>query len=745
MNRHSDNVFEPSAPVFPEAYLPLPTRQTTLRDYWIALTKRRWMIVLFVAAVMILTTVITLKTTPIYDAVGRIAINRESSALFPFKDSSSADEDYYGISMETQVRILRSNSLALRVIRHLGLDRNRAFTASAVPAAIPTEPMANPAAMDPKEESRLLEEFRAGLRLATVANTRIIEIHFMSPDPRLAADIVNSLVTSYIEQNYQTKFESTTQTSDWLSQQLADLRVKVETSQERLVRFQQEKGIVGLDDKQNTTTEKLGDLNKELTAAESDRIQKEANYRLASTGSPDLLGRSTDLLQNLRVREGTLKQEYALLGTQFGSSHPKVRETRNQLDQVQSDITAEVARIAAQIHNEYLTALQRESMVRAELEQQKHEANQLAQNAIEFNILKRDVEANRQLYEGLLQKMKEASIEVGLRSSNVRVVDSARVPLSPSTPDIPRNLGLGLLVGLCGGIGLAFLLETLDNTLYTPEQVEMACGLPVLGVVPLFARPNASSLKPAGLALATADLRDHRFELFALTRPNSEVAESYRALRTSILLSAPEAAPQVILVTSALPQEGKTTTCANVAIVLAQRGMRVLLVDADLRRPGVHKAFGVGCETGLSTLLTGNNTMEEVTIRYPQLPNLCLLPAGPQPPAPAELISSLQMKALLAQWRKDFDHIIIDSPPAVSVTDPVVLSADVDSVILVVRSGKTPKDALQRAEDLLFQVNARVMGVIVNAINVASPGHYYYYHGVNGSDGYHNSEVVSGK
>jgi capsular exopolysaccharide synthesis family protein len=567
----------------------------------------------------------------------------------------------------------------------------------------------------------------------------------MSPDPHLAADIVNALVTSYIEQNYQTKFESTTQTSDWLSQQLADLRVKVETSQEKLIRFQQAKGIVGIDDKQNTTTEKLGDLNKELTAAESDRIQKDANYRLASTGSPDLLGRSTDMLQNLRVREGTLKQDYALLGTQFGSSHPKVRETKNQLDQVQSDIRAEVTRIATQIQNEYLTALQRESMVRAELEQQKHEVNQLAQDAIEFNILKRDVDANRQLYEGLLQKMKEASIEVGLRSSNIRVVDSARVPLSPSTPDVPRNLGMGLLVGLCGGIGLAFLLETLDNCVYTPEQVEMASGLRVIGVVPMFAHPDASRLKPAGLALAKADLGDCRFELLALTRPNSEVAESYRALRTSILLSAPEAPPRVILVTSALPQEGKTTTCANASIVLAQRGMRVLLVDADLRRPGVHKAFGVGCETGLSTLLTGNSTMEEVIIRYPKLPNLCLLPAGPQPPAPSELISSLQMKALLAQWRKDFDHIIIDSPPAISVTDPVILSAEVDSVILVVRSGKTPKDALQRAEDLLFQVNARVMGVILNAINLASPGHYYYYHGVNGSDGYHNSEVVSGK
>jgi uncharacterized protein involved in exopolysaccharide biosynthesis len=477
--------------VLPEAYLPLPARETTLRDYWITLTKRRWMIALFVAAVMILTTVITLKTTRIYDAVGRIAINRESSGLFPFKDSvSSADEDY-GISMETQVRILRSNSLALRVIRHLELDKNRAFTPSAVPAASRTEPMENPAAMDPGEESRLLELFRAGLKLAPVANTRIVEIHFMSPDPHLAADIVNALVTSYIEQNYQTKFESTTQTSDWLSQQLADLRVKVETSQEKLVRFQQAKGIVGIDDKQNTTTEKLGDLNKELTAAESDRIQKDANYRLASTGSPDLLGRSTDMLQNLRVREGTLKQDYALLGTQFGSSHPKVRETKNQLDQVQSDIRAEVTRIATQIQNEYLTALQRESMVRAELEQQKHEVNQLAQDAIEFNILKRDVDANRQLYEGLLQKMKEASIEVGLRSSNIRVVDSARVPLSPSTPDVPRNLGLGLLVGLCGGIGLAFLLETLDNSIYTPEQVEMASGLRVLGVVPMFAHPDA--------------------------------------------------------------------------------------------------------------------------------------------------------------------------------------------------------------------------------------------------------------
>ncbi len=725
----------------------MPQRETTIRDYWLILTKQRWTIIAFASVVLILTTIATFKTTPIYDAVGRIAVNRESADALPFKDSATpnTDEDYT-IAMETQVRILHSDNLAMRVIRKLGLDNNVNFTGVAKTQAPAGELPTTSPTIDTREETKLIDTFRGGLKVATVNNTRLIEIHYSNRDPRLAADIVNGIVSSYIEQNYQTKFESAMQTSDWLSRQLADLKLKVETSQEKLIRFQREKGIVGIDEKQNLTTSKLDELSKELTETEADRIQKEANYELAATGNPELMARSpSEMLGQLRGRESTLKQEYALLKTQFGTNYPKVVEIKNQLDQVQDDINAEVKRMATQIKNEYLAAQQRENMVLARMEEQKREANELNQNAIEFNILKRDVDANRQLYEGLLQKLKEASLEAGLHSNNIRVVDSARVPLAPTSPDIPRNLGLGLILGLCGGVGLAFLLESLDNTVRTPEQAELVSGLPTLGVVPQFLRADAPRLHPAKLSLANSEPASRRAELIAQLRPNSEAAECYRSLRTSILLSALDSPPKVLLVTSPLPQEGKTTTSVNCAIVLAQRGSRVLLVDADLRRPGVHRAFGFDRKGGLSTVLAGTTTIESVMKTYPEVPNLFILPAGPPPPHPAELLDASKMRSLIAEWRKEYDHVIIDTPPALSVTDPVLLSVEADSIILVIRSGKTTKDALRRAGELLWQVNARVMGIVVNGIDLGSPDHYYYYYGAKAGGHYYDTEAAAEK
>ena len=724
----------------------MPQRETTIRDYWVILTKQRWTIIAFASVVLILTTIATFKTTPIYDAVGRIAINRESADALPFKDSASnpvADEDYT-IAMETQVRILHSDNLAMRVIRKLGLDNNPNFTGISKPQTASNELPTTSPTIDTRQESELINTFRTGLKVATVNNTRLIEIHYLNPNPRLAADIVNTIVSSYVEQNYQTKFESAMQTSDWLSRQLADLKLKVETSQEKLIRFQREKGIVGIDEKQNLTTSKLDELSKELTSTEADRIQKEANYELAATGNPELMARSpSEMLGHLRERESTLKQEYAQLKTQFGAGYPKVVEVKNQLDQIQGDMDAEVKRMATQIKNEYLAAQQRENMVLARMEGQKREANELNQNAIEFNILKRDVDANRQLYEGLLQKLKEASLEAGLHSNNIRVIDSARVPLAPSSPDIPRNLAIGLILGLCGGVGLAFLLESLDNTVRTPEQAEIASGLPSLGVVPQFLRVDTARLHPTKLSLANGDSATRCAELIAHVRPNSEAAECYRSLRTSILLSALDSPPKVLLVTSPLPQEGKTTTSVNCAIVLAQRGSRVLLVDADLRRPGVHRAFGFDRKGGLSTVLAGTTTMESVLKSYPPIANLHILPAGPPPPHPAELLDASKMRSLIADWRKEYDHVIIDTPPALSVTDPVILSVEADSIILVIRSGKTTKDALRRAGELLWQVNARVMGVVVNGIDLGSPDHYYYYYGAKAGGHYYDTEAAA--
>jgi capsular exopolysaccharide synthesis family protein len=442
------------------------------------------------------------------------------------------------------------------------------------------------------------------------------------------------------------------------------------------------------------------------------------------------------MLGKLREKEADLNTQYAQATTQFGSGYPKVVELNNQLKQVRTEIVAEETRMQHEIRDEYLAAVQRENLLTTAFEQQKQEANQLNESAIEYSVLKRDAESNRQLYQDLLQRLKEAGVSAGLRSSNIRVVDVARTPTSPITPDVPRNIRFGVLLGLACGIGLAFVLESLDTSIRNMEELSAISTLPALGTIPLQLSSNGSLRKRLKMVSAETE-KSESPALVTYARPKSEAAEAYRALRTSILLSSFGAPPKVILVTSASPQEGKTTISANSALVLAQRGSRVLLIDADLRRPSIDKLFGVRSRGGLSTLISGSDKVEDVVIPCPEVPNLWILPAGPIPPQPAELLGSTVMKDHIAHWRSFFDHIIIDTPPCLSVTDAVLLSPEADRVILVARSGQTTKAALRRACEMLLQVNARVMGIVLNALNRHSAEEYYQYGGRYANHYYH--------
>jgi succinoglycan biosynthesis transport protein ExoP len=526
--------------------------------------------------------------------------------------------------------------------------------------------------------------------------------------------------------------------SAWLQGQLSDLQIKVETSQEKLVRYQKEHEILGTDEKQNITMSKLDELNKELTSAESERMDKESLYRLVESGDPDAVAASagsledavpgsqsaSQLLETLRGKQADIKIQAADLSTQFGPSYPKLSQLNNQLREIDSQIQAEMKKIASKVRGQYTTALQRENMLHDALEKQKQEANKLNESAITYTILKRDVETNRQLYEGLLQKLKEAGVSAGLKSNNFRIVDRAAPPTGPIEPNIPRNLLFAVVLGLASGVGLAFLLEGLDNTVRTTDQAQMISGLASLGMIPLGSKSAREGPNPKRLVIAASK---EAVELVTQVRPQSQMAESYRALRTSLLLSNLGAPPKVIMVTSALPQEGKTTTSMNCAVVLAQKGVRVLLIDADLRRPSIHKNLGMGPHSGLSNLLTGSTTLEQAITRTAILPNLDVLPAGTPPPNPAELLASTNMRDLLTQLREQYDHIVIDTPPSLSVTDSVVLSPRADAVVLVIRSGQTTKQALRRSRDILTQVNAKVVGVLLNAVDLSSPDYYYYY------------------
>jgi capsular exopolysaccharide synthesis family protein len=423
---------------------------------------------------------------------------------------------------------------------------------------------------------------------------------------------------------------------------------------------------------------------------------------------------------------------------QYGPNFPKVLRLKAQLKELDDSADKEKKNVIVRLESEYREAHQREEMLTQALDQQKAEVNQMSERMVQYSILKREAEANKALYDGLLTKLKEAGISAGLRSSNIRVVDPAMVPTYPSRPAKTRNIVLSFVIGLVGGIGLALLREYMDNTVKSPDDIETLSRLPSLAVVPAFVESNGERSRVNLLKGPSSNGRDKRIELVAQHLPKSQMSEAFRALRTALLLSQADHPPQVILVTSALPREGKTTSAANLAVTLAQLGDRTLLVDADLRKPGVGRLLnlGSGKYAGLSSYLAGVSSLDLVTIQHPAIPNLSAIPTGPLPPNPADLLSSHRLADAIAELRTKFKFIVIDSPPIMAATDAVILSVKTDGVLLVVRSGETPKEAFTRTCDLLLSVKCRLLGVVLNAVDSSAPDYYYSYRYYPYSQGY---------
>src|SRR6185437_7701753 len=518
-------------------------QDSIVRDYLRIFMKRIWVILGTLFVIFGATLIATLRSTPIYDAVGSIAINKPDPMLANLREANGSEDYYDPTDLDTEVRILRSDLLALQVIKELNLDKLPEFGGHGLPPSSSLEITTDAIQPDSTRANELLGAFKGNLRVLLEPNTRIIDVHFRSPNKDLSARVVNTLANTYIEQNFKTRFESTMQASDWLSRQLVDLQMKVETSQEKLVKYQKEHNILGIDEKQNITTQKLDELNKELTAAESERMEKESLYQLAQSGDAESAasvagaaaapGKSSattsGLLDKLQGQKADLRILAAQLGTQFGPAYPKIAQVNNQIAEIDVQIQSEMKKVTARLRGDYEAALQRENMLRAALEDQKQQDNKLNESAIEYSLLKRDFESNRTLYEGLLQKLKEAGVTAGLRSNNIREVDIARTPTAPAEPNIPRNLGFGFIFGLSTGIGLAFLLEGIDNTVRTPEQAQAISGLASLGMIPLGSRASAETSSKRGLIVAAGK---EPVELVTQSRPQSQMAESYRALRT---------------------------------------------------------------------------------------------------------------------------------------------------------------------------------------------------------------------
>ena len=726
--RSSLNPSESLQPRAPFLALDLMPREPHLLDYLMVLRKHQWLITFLLLGVVSIVTIATFRMQPIYEATARLEIDRENAGAIHLTEA----EDQYDAYMDTedyivtQSKILQSETLAMLTVKSMALDRLPEFGGQ------PGKP-ARPGSEASLVRPAALGAFLGRLSIKRVPNSRLLDVTFEATDPALAARVVNSHLNNFIEQNFRSRFEAATQASNWLAGQLNELKIKVENAEDARLAYERQNQIWTIDEKSDISAEKLAELEKQLTDAQADRINKEAVYQLAQSGNYDAITavRDSAVIQDILKQQTTLSAQYTDAVNQYGPKYPKVLRIQAQLKDLDQLITREKLNIGNQVEADYRGARQREILLKEALDQQKAEVNANAEKFVQYNILKREADTNKQLYDGMLQKLKEAGITAGLRSSNIRIVDPALIPTGPSRPNKTRNILLSIVVGLLGGIGLALLREYLDNTVKTPDDVEALARLPSLAVVPALTSANGKRHGRFSKLLRTPVVtpKEGRAELISHNMPQSQMSEAFRALRTSLLLSQADHPPQVILMTSALPREGKTTAAVNLAVTLAQLGDKTLLVDADLRKPGINRALSLvdGKHAGLSSYLAGVSSLDLITVPHPAITNLAAIPTGPIPPNPADLLSSRRLTELVADLRSRFKFVVIDSPPIMAATDAVILSVLVDGVLLVVRSGETPKEAFTRTRDLLAGVKCRVLGVVLNAVDASSPDYYYSY------------------
>jgi capsular exopolysaccharide synthesis family protein len=720
----------------------LSPREPHLYDYLLILRKHQWLILSFLLTVVTIVSIATFRMRPVYVAKATIEIDRENSNILPFQGTDAYDSmmdlDNY---IETQSKVLTSETLALQTIRNTGLAANPEFSAGGVPSeAIATGSLAN------QKRPPEVAAFLGSLSVKRIPNSRLMEVSYESTDPVLAARILNAHLENFKAQNIQSRYEATLEATRFLTSQLNELKLTVKQSEDARINYERQNQIWSVDDKSNITTQRLADLDKQLTDAQGETLKKQALYEYAKAGDIDAVPeiRADALLQDLQKKRADLAVLYTEAVNQYGPNFPKVLRLQAQMKEVDDQIARESKGIILQLESDYREAKQREELIRQALEVQKAETNNMAEKMVQYNILKRESEADKTLYEGLLTKLKEAGISEGLKSSNLRVVDPAMIPSYPSRPAKARNVALAFLVGLVGGIGLALLREYLDNTVKTPDDIETLSRLPSLAVVPAFGGGAGGKRRMGMFGGPATNGHEKRIELVAQHLPKSQMSEAFRALRTALLLSQPDHPPQVILVTSALPREGKTTAAANLAVTLAQLGDKTVLVDADLRKPGVGRLLnlGTGKYAGLSSYLAGVSTLDLVTVPHPAIPNLAAIPTGPLPPNPADLLSSHKLADAIAELRTKYKFVVIDSPPIMAATDAVILSVQADGVLLVVRSGETPKEAFTRTRDLLISVKSRLLGVVLNAVDASAPDYYYSYRYYPYSYGYGPQEAL---
>ena len=721
--------------------------QEHLLDYVRVLYKRRWTVATAFAVVFLSIVVYTLTATRIYEARVQILIEKENTNVVDFKqvfEQNQITDDYY----QTQYKILQSRTLARRTIDALKLwDRPQlnplpddSLTLRQVVAAPAgwlagwfkaSEP-AEPALPDEtKAQSNTIDVFLDDLTVSPVRNSRLVDVKFRSPDPALAANVVNLLAKGYIEQNLEFKFMSSKEASDWLGQRLAEQRKQVDTSEQALQRYREQTDSVSLEERQNIVVQKLTDLNAAVTRAKTERIQKEAAYNQIRTLQDDRTTLDTlpAIVSNVFVQQqkaelANLQRQRAQLSDTLGPRHPDMAKLGFAIQDAEAKIQVEIGKVVQSMGNDYQQALAQEQSLTNALEQQKRDALALNRTGIEYGVLARDAASNRQIFESLMQRTKETGISGELKTSNVRVVDAAETPRKPVTPNVPMNLLLALFGGGTLAVGLAFFFEYLDNTIKSPEEVKQHLGLPFLGMVPaLFDNAIENPLINNGV-------------------PPS-FSESFRAVRTSLLFCSADEGARTVVITSTGPGEGKTLVATNLAAALAQARQRVLLIDADMRKPRVHTVFGKPQQPGLSNVLVGTGKASE-SVHATAVPGLWVMPAGHLPPDPAELLGSKRFKDLIASVAEHFDWVMIDTPPVMAVTDSSVVAHMATGVLFVIGAEMTSRRAAQRALEQLEHGRAKVVGAVLNRVDLQhNPYYYSEYYRSEYSDYYQKSTGTS--
>jgi polysaccharide biosynthesis transport protein len=721
-----------------------------LLKYWRVLVKYRWIILSSILATVALTAIATWRTIPRYQATARLQIDPDQSNILPFK-RTDVPEITYVLSQEylkTQFKVLESRTLARRVIQKLKLEHNPEFAQHATSTAIgrfskwliPSTAVTVETETPSNEDSSLnhiVDTFLENLTVSPILRSRLVDVNFISRDSKLAADIANALADEYVQLNFEIGYNANIASSAFLSKQLIGLKAKVEKSQEELVQFSQQHNIYQLSEKENVIIQKLSDLNSAVTAAETDRMHKEALWdevRAVPPGEfPEIL--RNPLIKELETNLATLRQQQAKLQASFKEGWPQLDQLNSQVQEAERQLKVQWEKAAQSAEGEYHAAARHELLLRKALNDQKQESDLYNQNSIRYNILKRQADADKQLYEGLLQSVNEAGVSASLRSNNIHVLDEAEVPVKPHWPRPLLNLTLAFAAGSMLGIGLSFFVERLDRSVRTLDDIDRYIGLPSLGIIP---RDTTPSLAVNRRLLASQNASDPKSFVFrksvewiAYHDAGSVIAEAYRNLRTSIMLSANNGhPPKFLMVTSSQKGEGKTTTAINIAIALAQTGAKVVILDCDMRNPNVHRVLNLQNEAGMSTYLSGNADLSSL-IQASFIPNLSVVPSGPIPPNPAELVGSPRMEEGLSFLRSFVHYVVIDTPPVLAVADARILGTIVDGVVMVVKAGATPKDAVRHTKLLLEEINSRIIGILLNSVDLHSAHYYSYYYGKN--------------